>query len=68
MSAVPASGCLQLCSRILDLLRTSKYNKKECRSLESLVGIIKTFLASLPPDGLSLEGNRVLGGCRDSTG
>jgi hypothetical protein len=54
-------GSVNLCCTIVNLLAVAKHNKKECSSLQTVVGCIKLFLETLPADSVSPQGRVVLG-------
>jgi hypothetical protein len=45
----------------MELLLASKDNKHEFRSLKSAVDNIRVFLTALPTEGITQQGNAVLG-------
>jgi hypothetical protein len=56
-----AASCVTLAAQIIDLLNTAKANKAEFNSLLAAVQGIHSFLLELPTDGITSQGNRVLG-------
>ena len=56
-------NCVRLCCVIGDLLETAKHNKKECQSLQMVVGCIRVFLEKLPADSVTPQGEFVLRKC-----
>jgi hypothetical protein len=56
-----AASCVTLAAQIITLLNTAKANKSEFNSLLAAVHGIHSFLLELPTDGITSQGNRVLG-------
>jgi hypothetical protein len=61
MSVSGLASCVSLSVRILDLLLASKNNKHEFRSLKSAVDNTRVFLTAVPQEGITQQGNEVLG-------
>ena len=57
------ASCVTLSGQIVQLLLTAKGNKHEYRSLFAAVRSIQRFLQALPADGVTPEGQEVLGEC-----
>jgi hypothetical protein len=63
-SMLPMIGsCVSLSWQILQLLLTSKGNKKEHKSLQSALTNIHRFLEAVNADGVTAAGNEVLSKC-----
>lgn len=59
-----ASSCVRLSAAIIEQLCTAEDNDKEFKSLLVAVKSIQGFLSGLPTDGITPQGNTVLGGCQ----